>query len=167
MRSPTGTEAAVIETEQAAAAAPAKRDAATTDEDKAAARHCARMPALYGAERPPRTPWPPRRRRYGARRGEDRHDDAHVAPARTIGLLQMWRHEAKEKPTDAGKALGGAIRDLDGAQHDGDAHNFQVHDVQFRVLEVNGEAPPAVLRGPRTRSSCRSAWTSATGGHQH
>ncbi|MFH8239107.1 hypothetical protein [Streptomyces sp. NPDC018321] len=46
-------------------------------------------------------------------------------------------------------------------------HNFQVHDVQFRVLEVNGEAPPAVLRGPRTRSSCRSAWTSATGGHQH
>ncbi|MDC0765802.1 multicopper oxidase family protein [Streptomyces sp. HD] len=28
-------------------------------------------------------------------------------------------------------------------------HNFHVHDVQFRVLEVNGEAPPAALRGPK------------------
>ncbi|WP_406468704.1 multicopper oxidase domain-containing protein [Streptomyces hirsutus] len=28
-------------------------------------------------------------------------------------------------------------------------HNFHVHDVQFRVLEVNGSAPPAALRGPK------------------
>jgi FtsP/CotA-like multicopper oxidase with cupredoxin domain len=28
-------------------------------------------------------------------------------------------------------------------------HNFHVHDVQFRVLEVNGEAPPPALRGPK------------------
>ncbi|WP_246101364.1 multicopper oxidase family protein [Streptomyces cyaneus] len=28
-------------------------------------------------------------------------------------------------------------------------HNFHVHDVQFRVLEVNGEAPSAALRGPK------------------
>ncbi|GHB61456.1 multicopper oxidase [Streptomyces viridiviolaceus] len=28
-------------------------------------------------------------------------------------------------------------------------HNFHVHDVQFRVLEVNGEAPPAHLRGAK------------------
>lgn len=28
-------------------------------------------------------------------------------------------------------------------------HNFHVHDVQFRVLEVNGESPPAALRGPK------------------
>ncbi|MBT2421368.1 multicopper oxidase domain-containing protein [Streptomyces sp. ISL-22] len=28
-------------------------------------------------------------------------------------------------------------------------HNFHVHDVQFRVLEVNGETPPAALRGPK------------------
>ncbi|MFE1011723.1 multicopper oxidase family protein [Streptomyces sp. NPDC058794] len=28
-------------------------------------------------------------------------------------------------------------------------HNFHVHDVQFRVLEVNGGAPPAALRGPK------------------
>lgn len=28
-------------------------------------------------------------------------------------------------------------------------HNFHVHDVQFRVLEVNGEAPPPELRGPK------------------
>ncbi|MGY4280446.1 FtsP/CotA-like multicopper oxidase with cupredoxin domain [Streptomyces sp. M18.1] len=28
-------------------------------------------------------------------------------------------------------------------------HNFHVHDVQFRVLEVNGEAPSGALRGPK------------------
>lgn len=28
-------------------------------------------------------------------------------------------------------------------------HNFHVHDVQFRVLEVNGEAPPPALRRPK------------------
>ncbi|MFF9814419.1 multicopper oxidase family protein [Streptomyces sp. NPDC014006] len=28
-------------------------------------------------------------------------------------------------------------------------HNFHVHDVQFRVLEVNGHAPPPQLRGPK------------------
>ena len=28
-------------------------------------------------------------------------------------------------------------------------HNFHVHDVQFRVLEVNGAPPPAELRGPK------------------
>jgi FtsP/CotA-like multicopper oxidase with cupredoxin domain len=28
-------------------------------------------------------------------------------------------------------------------------HNFHVHDVQFRVLEVNGKEPPAALRGPK------------------
>ncbi|OAH16266.1 multicopper oxidase family protein [Streptomyces jeddahensis] len=32
---------------------------------------------------------------------------------------------------------------------DGMPHNFHVHDVQFRVLEVNGEAPPPRLRGPK------------------
>ncbi|MEV8595770.1 multicopper oxidase domain-containing protein [Streptomyces sp. NPDC052012] len=28
-------------------------------------------------------------------------------------------------------------------------HNFHVHDVQFRVMEVNGKAPPPALRGPK------------------
>jgi FtsP/CotA-like multicopper oxidase with cupredoxin domain len=28
-------------------------------------------------------------------------------------------------------------------------HNFHVHDVQFRVLEVNGAPPPPELRGPK------------------
>ncbi len=28
-------------------------------------------------------------------------------------------------------------------------HNFHVHDVQFRVLEVNGKTPPPALRGPK------------------
>ncbi|WP_309058774.1 multicopper oxidase domain-containing protein [Streptomyces sp.] len=28
-------------------------------------------------------------------------------------------------------------------------HNFHVHDVQFRVVEVNGSAPPPALRGPK------------------
>jgi FtsP/CotA-like multicopper oxidase with cupredoxin domain len=28
-------------------------------------------------------------------------------------------------------------------------HNFHVHDVQFRVLEVNGHTPPPELRGPK------------------
>ncbi|GGX38215.1 multicopper oxidase family protein [Streptomyces fructofermentans] len=32
---------------------------------------------------------------------------------------------------------------------DGMPHNFHVHDVQFRVLEVNGAPPPAALRGPK------------------
>jgi FtsP/CotA-like multicopper oxidase with cupredoxin domain len=30
---------------------------------------------------------------------------------------------------------------------DGITHNFHVHDVQFRVLEVDGEPPPPELRG--------------------
>lgn len=32
---------------------------------------------------------------------------------------------------------------------DGMPHNFHVHDVQFRVLSVDGSAPPAALRGPK------------------
>ncbi|SDK73883.1 multicopper oxidase family protein [Streptomyces indicus] len=32
---------------------------------------------------------------------------------------------------------------------DGMPHNFHVHDVQFRVLEVNGERPPPELRGAK------------------
>ncbi|RFU87623.1 copper oxidase [Streptomyces triticagri] len=32
---------------------------------------------------------------------------------------------------------------------DGVPHNFHVHDVQFRVLEVNGRRPPAELRGAK------------------
>ncbi|MGW0731021.1 multicopper oxidase family protein [Streptomyces sp. NPDC002851] len=32
---------------------------------------------------------------------------------------------------------------------DGTPHNFHVHDVQFRVLEVNGQAPPPSLRGAK------------------
>ncbi|WP_330113846.1 multicopper oxidase family protein [Streptomyces sp. MUM 178J] len=31
----------------------------------------------------------------------------------------------------------------------GTPHNFHVHDVQFRVLEVDGERPPAELRGAK------------------
>lgn len=33
--------------------------------------------------------------------------------------------------------------------NDGMPHNFHVHDVQFRVLSVNGAPPPAALRGPK------------------
>ncbi|MFD7263299.1 multicopper oxidase family protein [Streptomyces sp. NPDC059874] len=32
---------------------------------------------------------------------------------------------------------------------DGMPHNFHVHDVQFRILDINGEAPPPQLRGPK------------------
>ncbi|MEU5980835.1 multicopper oxidase domain-containing protein [Streptomyces sp. NPDC047434] len=32
---------------------------------------------------------------------------------------------------------------------DGMPHNFHVHDVQFRILEVNGEQPPPALRGAK------------------
>ncbi|MBT2367850.1 multicopper oxidase domain-containing protein [Streptomyces sp. ISL-10] len=32
---------------------------------------------------------------------------------------------------------------------DGMPHNFHVHDVQFRVLEVDGRQPPPHLRGPK------------------
>jgi FtsP/CotA-like multicopper oxidase with cupredoxin domain len=31
----------------------------------------------------------------------------------------------------------------------GTPHNFHVHDVQFRVLTVDGDAPPPALRGPK------------------
>ena len=30
---------------------------------------------------------------------------------------------------------------------DGQTHNFHIHDVQFRIIDINGEAPPAVLAG--------------------
>ncbi|MGW0819744.1 multicopper oxidase family protein [Streptomyces sp. NPDC002845] len=33
--------------------------------------------------------------------------------------------------------------------NNGMPHNFHVHDVQFRVLDVNGETPPPALRGPK------------------
>ncbi|GHC70020.1 multicopper oxidase family protein [Streptomyces flavofungini] len=33
--------------------------------------------------------------------------------------------------------------------HNGMPHNFHVHDVQFRVLEVNDGPPPPELRGPK------------------
>ncbi len=33
--------------------------------------------------------------------------------------------------------------------NDGMPHNFHVHDVQFRVLDINGSAPPPPLRGPK------------------
>ncbi|WP_329549976.1 multicopper oxidase domain-containing protein [Streptomyces sp. NBC_01356] len=32
---------------------------------------------------------------------------------------------------------------------DGSPHNFHVHDVQFKVLDVDGNPPPAHLRGPK------------------
>ncbi|MCY0930378.1 multicopper oxidase domain-containing protein [Streptomyces sp. H27-H1] len=32
---------------------------------------------------------------------------------------------------------------------DGMPHNFHVHDVQFRVLDINGAAPPPSSRGPK------------------
>ncbi|MCM2577825.1 multicopper oxidase family protein [Streptomyces meridianus] len=32
---------------------------------------------------------------------------------------------------------------------DGTPHNFHVHDVQFRILSVNGRRPPPELRGPK------------------
>ncbi|WP_206314312.1 multicopper oxidase family protein [Streptomyces coryli] len=36
------------------------------------------------------------------------------------------------------------VRNIDGTQH-----NFHVHDVQFRILELNGRRPPEHLRGPK------------------
>ncbi|WP_405791405.1 multicopper oxidase domain-containing protein [Streptomyces sp. NBC_00029] len=33
--------------------------------------------------------------------------------------------------------------------NDGMPHNFHVHDVQFRILDINGAAPPPPLRGPK------------------
>ncbi|WP_433755857.1 multicopper oxidase family protein [Nocardia sp. CA-135398] len=33
--------------------------------------------------------------------------------------------------------------------NDGMPHNFHIHDVQFRVLELNGAPPPAALTGPK------------------
>ncbi|WP_329382737.1 multicopper oxidase domain-containing protein [Streptomyces sp. NBC_01351] len=32
---------------------------------------------------------------------------------------------------------------------DGMPHNFHVHDVQFRILDIDGKAPPPPLRGPK------------------
>ncbi|MEV6432289.1 multicopper oxidase domain-containing protein [Nocardia sp. NPDC051463] len=33
--------------------------------------------------------------------------------------------------------------------NDGMPHNFHVHDVQYRVLELDGAPPPAALTGPK------------------
>ncbi|MEV5528959.1 multicopper oxidase family protein [Streptomyces prunicolor] len=35
------------------------------------------------------------------------------------------------------------------ANTDGSPHNFHVHDVQFKILDVDGNAPPPHLRGPK------------------
>ncbi|WP_320772974.1 multicopper oxidase domain-containing protein [Streptomyces sp. CRN 30] len=44
------------------------------------------------------------------------------------------------------------VRNADGMPHD-----FHVHDVQFRVVEVNGEVRRPRCAARRTRCSCRTA----------
>ncbi|MFJ6075639.1 peptidase [Streptomyces sp. NPDC093065] len=118
------TKAAVVETEQAAAAAAkakteadqavvdarAKLDAATTDEDKATAQ-TALDEAEQAAEEAADAKTAADTKATEARTA---HDDARVAQARKIGLLQKARDEAKEKLADAEKALADAEADDEG-----------------------------------------------------
>ena len=55
------------------------------------------------------------------------------------------------------RARGG----VEGHQPDGQPHNFHIHGVQFRVLEVDGREPGPALRAGRTRCSCgrTRAWS--------
>ncbi|MFK4799166.1 peptidase [Streptomyces sp. MPA0124] len=112
------TKAAVIETEKAAAAAAqakteadqavadarAKLDAAATDEDKAAAQT-----ALDEAEKAAEEAADAKTAADAeATEARTAHDDARVAQARKIGLLQKAEKEAKAKLADAEQALADA-----------------------------------------------------------
>lgn len=117
------TRAAVIETRKAAeAAAEAKTeadqavvdaraalDAATTDEEKATAQTAldeAEKAALEAAEVKEAAD-------TEAAEARTAHDDARVAQARKIGVLQKARDEAEEKLSTAKKALADALADED------------------------------------------------------
>ncbi|MEV7209645.1 MULTISPECIES: peptidase [unclassified Streptomyces] len=112
------TKAAVIETEAAAAAAAqakteadqavvdarAELEAAATDEDRAAAQT-----ALDEAEKAAKEAADAKTAADAkATEASTAHDDARVAQARKIGLLQKAKKEAKAKLTDAEKALADA-----------------------------------------------------------
>ncbi|KUO15403.1 hypothetical protein [Streptomyces dysideae] len=112
------TKAAVIETEKAAEVAAkakteadqavvdaqAKLDAATTDEEKAAAQT-----ALDEAEKAAREAAEAKTAAdTKATEARTAHDDARVAQVRKIDLLQKARDEAKKKLDDAKKALADA-----------------------------------------------------------
>lgn len=112
------TKAAVIETKKAAEAAAkakteadqavvdaqAKLDAATTDEEKAAAQT-----VLDAAEKAAQDAAAAKTAAdTKAAEARTAHDDARVAQARKIGLLQKARDEAKKKLDDAKKALADA-----------------------------------------------------------
>ncbi|MFB6751374.1 peptidase [Streptomyces sp. NPDC056353] len=112
------TKAAVIEAEAAAAAAAqakteadqavvdarAELEAAATDEDRAAAQT-----ALDEAEKAAKEAADAKTAADAkATEASTAHDDARVAQARKIGLLQKAKKEAKAKLTDAEKALADA-----------------------------------------------------------
>ncbi|MFG3099746.1 peptidase [Streptomyces sp. NPDC048182] len=92
---------AKTEADQAVVDAQAKLDAATTDEDKAAAQTVldkAETAAQEAAEAKTAAD-------AGVTEAETAHDDARVAQSRKIGLLQKARDEAKGTLDDAKKAL--------------------------------------------------------------
>ncbi|WP_369272344.1 peptidase [Streptomyces sp. R11] len=123
------TKAAVIETKKAAEAAAkakteadqavvdarAKLDAATTDEEKAAAQT-----VLDEAEKAAQDAAAAKTAAdTKAAAARTAHDDARVAQARKIGLLQKTRDEAKKKLDDAKKALADAEAE-EGEEEPGD-----------------------------------------------
>ncbi|MFC8874875.1 peptidase [Streptomyces ardesiacus] len=127
------TKAAVIETGNAAAAAAkarteadqavadarAKLDAATTEEDRAAAQT-----ALDEAEKAAEEAADAQTAAdTKATAAQTAHDDARVAQTRKIGLLQKARDEAKEKLADAEKALADAEAAGEGEEDGGNGGN--------------------------------------------
>ncbi|MGW3988550.1 LPXTG cell wall anchor domain-containing protein [Streptomyces sp. NPDC004830] len=95
---------AKTEADQAVADAKAELDAATTDEDKATAQT-----ALDEAEKAAREAAEAKTAAdTKAAEARTAHDDARVAQARKIGLLQKARDEAEKKLADAKKALADA-----------------------------------------------------------
>ncbi|MFE5895322.1 peptidase [Streptomyces sp. NPDC056462] len=95
---------AKTEADQAVVDAQAKLDAATTDEEKAAAQT-----VLDEAEKAAQDAAAAKTAAdTKAAAARTAHDDARVAQARKIGLLQKTRDEAKKKLDDAKKALADA-----------------------------------------------------------
>ncbi|MDG4859073.1 multicopper oxidase domain-containing protein [Streptomyces sp. T-3] len=65
----------------------------------------------------------------------------------------LWMSGINGRPMDMGRVdetvTRGTTETWTVRNEDGMPHNFHVHDVQFRVLEVDGKTPPPELRGAK------------------
>ncbi|MFG3252228.1 multicopper oxidase family protein [Streptomyces sp. NPDC048172] len=87
------------------------------------------VPAELGALEVPKGENPARKRRFTLRMGQingKEMDMKRVDATVTRGTEEVWSVRNEDMP-----------------------HNFHVHDVQFRVLEIDGRRPTGTLRGPK------------------